>query len=254
MRYLKTLTFSERIYPRTHLYPYNILQERAGETLVFDSITLLHGSNGSGKSTVLNLLAGKLKATGFEAPKRFGQEDYFINYLNESILTFEVNEETEQINRPQQIHYLKSEDILYEMKKIQQEAVLQEGYEYQQARLGRPKHKRAMAKEIDKIVFSQEKYSNGELAWQVYQDVIQMKGLYLLDEPEVSLSLERQLELIDLISEMTRFFDCQFIIATHSPLLLRGLEGKIYDFDSVLITEKKWRELDIIKKYKAYLK
>ena len=50
--------------------------------------------------------------------------------------------------------------------------------------------------------------------------------LYLLDEPENSLSPKFQIELIQLINELTRFFKCQFIIVTHSPFLLSIPEAK----------------------------
>lgn len=70
------------------------------------------------------------------------------------------------------------------------------------------------------------------------------KHLYLLDEPENSLSPKFQLELIQLISDLSRFFKCQFIIATHSPFILSIPNAKIYDLDSVPVSTKKWCELE----------
>lgn len=57
-------------------------------------------------------------------------------------------------------------------------------------------------------------------------------ALYLLDEPEVSLSPENQLLLAEKINQMTRFWGCQFIISTHSPFMLGTLRAKIYNLDS----------------------
>lgn len=52
-----------------------------------------------------------------------------------------------------------------------------------------------------------------------------------------------QIELIQLISELSRFFKCQLIIATHSPFLLSIPNAKIYDLDSIPVATKKWYEL-----------
>ena len=73
--------------------------------------------------------------------------------------------------------------------------------------------------------------------------------MYLLDEPENSLSPRFQLELIQLISELSRFFKCQFIIATHSPFILSIPDAKIYDLDEVPVNTKRWYELDNMKIY-----
>ena len=67
------------------------------------------------------------------------------------------------------------------------------------------------------IRFSQEKYSNGETSMQYFEKYLQPDALYLLDEPEVSLSPANQVLLAEEINKMTRLLGCQFIIATHSP-------------------------------------
>lgn len=74
-------------------------------------------------------------------------------------------------------------------------------------------------------------------------------GLYLLDEPENSLSPERQLELSQFIEESARFFGCQFIISTHSPFLLSMQGAKIYDLEEERIREKNWTELKNVRVY-----
>ena len=62
--------------------------------------------------------------------------------------------------------------------------------------------------------------SNGESALAVFSERIRENALYLLDEPENSLSPERQLELARFLHDSARFYNCQFIMATHSPFLL----------------------------------
>ena len=60
--------------------------------------------------------------------------------------------------------------------------------------------------------------SNGESALAVFSERIREDALYLLDEPENSLSPERQLELARFLHDSARFYNCQFVIATHSPV------------------------------------
>ena len=94
--------------------------------------------------------------------------------------------------------------------------------------------------------------SNGETALDFWQNEIEDNSLYIIDEPENSLSAENQLRLKTFIEESARFYNCQFIIATHSPFLL-ALEGaKIYDLDSKPVRSKKWTELDNVKVYNSF--
>ena len=66
----------------------------------------------------------------------------------------------------------------------------------------------------------EEENSNGEAAIQYFINQMESAGLYLLDEPENSLSVENQMKLADYIHSSARFFNCQFVIATHSPIFL----------------------------------
>ena len=73
--------------------------------------------------------------------------------------------------------------------------------------------------------FAQEKYSNGETTMQLLLDAFVPDNLYLLDEPEVSLSPENQVKLAEEINKMARFLGCQFIIATHSPIVISSFKN-----------------------------
>ena len=92
-------------------------------------------------------------------------------------------------------------------------------------------------------------HSNGESALQYFSEKIKDNGLYLLDEPENSLSPQRQLELLEFIQNSARFFGCQFIIATHSPFLLALKGALIYDLDERPVDIKKWTELEGVRTY-----
>ena len=97
-------------------------------------------------------------------------------------------------------------------------------------------------------------HSNGENAFLYFTEKITENCLYLLDEPENSLSPERQLELKKFIEDSARFFGCQFIISTHSPFLLSMKGAKIYDMDEEIVDVKKWTELSNVQAYFNFFK
>ena len=97
-------------------------------------------------------------------------------------------------------------------------------------------------------------YSNGESAFIYFTEKIGEEGLYILDEPENSLSPELQIELIQFIEESARFFNCQFIISTHSPFLLSIKGAKIYDLDENPVDVKPWTELKNVRIYYDFFK
>ena len=78
--------------------------------------------------------------------------------------------------------------------------------------------------------------------------------IYILDEPENSLSAENQLKLKRFIEDSTRFYNCQFIISTHSPFLLKLMDAKIYDLDDTPVVTKKWTELSNVLVYYNFFK
>ena len=83
---------------------------------------------------------------------------------------------------------------------------------------------------------------------------IKEDSIYILDEPENSLSAENQLKLKKFIEESVRFYNCQFIISTHSPFLLKLMDAIIYDLDEIPVKTKKWNELSNILLYYNFFK
>ena len=92
-------------------------------------------------------------------------------------------------------------------------------------------------------------FSNGESAMKYFTDRITENALYLLDEPENSLSIGLQQSLCEYISASARYYGCQFIIATHSPVFLSMPNALIYDLDEYPVSTKKWTELNNVRKY-----
>ena len=78
------------------------------------------------------------------------------------------------------------------------------------------------------------------------------KGLYILDEPEAALSPQRQMSLLCLIDDLVKR-GSQFIIATHSPILISYRDGQILDLNNDF-KEIKYEDTDIYQTYKMYLK
>lgn len=97
-------------------------------------------------------------------------------------------------------------------------------------------------------------HSNGESAFLYFSEKIQEQGLYLLDEPENSLSPLRQQELLRFLEDSARFFGCQFIISTHSPFLLSMRGARIYDLDEEPADVKRWTQLSGVRVYFDFFK
>lgn len=79
--------------------------------------------------------------------------------------------------------------------------------------------------------------SHGESFLALFAHRFGKKGIYLLDEPEAALSPMRQLTFLKILNELDRKGKSQFIIATHSPIILAYPGAKIINFDSSPISE-----------------
>ena len=84
--------------------------------------------------------------------------------------------------------------------------------------------------------------SHGEAFLSLFSSRFGQKGIYLLDEPEAALSPARQLALLRLIHDLDISGQAQFIIATHSPILLGYPNAQILNFDEVPISAIEYEE------------
>lgn len=246
-------------------YPFRIFADKKLEKIDFTNITILYGGNGSGKSTILNIIAEKLNAKGLN----FTGGEMFQTYVDY------CKHET-SLEIPDEVKIIKSDDVfdyIYNVKRInnrgfnQREALLKEYFECKKTSIRDINDYQSIKNEVDakrlgpsgfirgrmfdKDVFEQ---SNGESALMYFISEIKDNGIYLLDEPENSMSASMQLKLTKFLEESARFFNCQFIIATHSPFIL-GMNGAtIYDLDSVPVSTKNWWELENMKIYYNFFK
>lgn len=172
MIYLSSFLFSQETVSNPNIYPYSVFEKMEERLLVFRPITVLYGNNASGKSTMLNIIANKLGLEGQEyaTSNQYGRVFYFSQFIEECRYTLEDDEEGLPIRQiPKNSRYLKSEDILYEIKKIQQEQILMDGYVYEHVQRGLPREQREAflnsydtQQRLDCLKFAQEKYSNGK--------------------------------------------------------------------------------------------
>ena len=94
--------------------------------------------------------------------------------------------------------------------------------------------------------------SHGESFLKLFQSRFVPGGLYLIDEPEAPLSPQSQLGLLAMIDNMVAQ-DAQFIIATHSPLLLAFPAAQIYSFDSIPVRAVAYEDLDHVRITRDFL-
>lgn len=272
MVYLKTFQLNEYRSRNQNLYPFNVLKGKEPDVFVFEPITVLYGNNGSGKSTILNLIAHTLNLKGKERnepklpgmdPDAYERDSKYIDFETYAKLC-EYGVAQDEFGRkrviPKNSRYIKSEEILYEIRKIQQDAILEEGIESNLAReRGLQETKKFLRtkegeKQFARFQFAQDRYSNGETTLQILSETIEPDNLYLLDEPEVSLSPQKQVELANELNKLSRYLGVQFIIATHSPFMLGILEAKIYNLDTKNYEVQKWTQLENVKYFYEFFK
>ena len=176
MIYLKTFKLSESRSTDPNIYPFCVFKNKEPDVFLFNDITVLYGNNGSGKSTILNMIAYKLNLKGKE--RNYSRIDgwwpYFENYSYECEYELGENEYGSRLTEiPPNSRYIKSEEILYEIRKIQQDAVLQESIESTLTKeRGRQNARDFLEtkegrKQFSRFAFAQDKYSNGETTLQI---------------------------------------------------------------------------------------
>ena len=95
--------------------------------------------------------------------------------------------------------------------------------------------------------------SHGESFLRLFQSRIVPGGLYLLDEPEAPLSPLRQLALLSMIRDMAEKQDCQFILATHSPILAALPGAQVLTFDTAPLSNTRYEELEAVNLLRDFL-
>lgn len=256
----------------TTKYPFGMFRDRGlPDQLEFRDITIICGNNGSGKSTILNVIAEKLN---LKRRSPFNRSDFFDDYVE--LCNYELKESLSADSS-----VITSDDVFERVLDIRRindgidnkrEDLLREWLENKSENADTHLHgfddydrwKKVMDSRNKKISQSQfirsrlvrnvEERSNGESSLSLFVDAIADDALYLLDEPENSLSPANQLELKYFLEDCVRHHGCQFIISTHSPFLLSLKGTRIYDIDSTPVRVCKWTDLECVKVYQEFFK
>lgn len=211
------------------------------------AVTLLVGENGSGKSTLLEALALAMKLPTVGAAEAADDETLKDQRRVAQALRLTWNKSTHRG------FFLRAEDFFGFQKRLAREqrdlrARLEEiDHEFQ----GASDHAAGLAKgpvhgSLNDIRHrygeNADAWSHGEAFLNLFRQRFVPGGIYLLDEPEAALSPQSQLGLLAMLMEMVRQ-QAQFIIATHSPILLAFPEAFIYSFDQTPIARVNYDDL-----------
>lgn len=262
-----TFTMKQRRTCYDTYYPFQVISKHSLTKIDFEPITILYGGNGSGKTTVLNVIAEKLR---LERDTLYNRSNFFEDYIkmceykeetpipevsriitSDDVFDFMLNLRSmnEGIDRKREElfdEYLEAKYSNFQMKSLE---------DYEELKKVNRTRSDTQSKYVRKNLMNNiREHSNGESAFIYFIDKIKEDGLFLLDEPENSLSPEKQQELLKFLGDSARFFGCQFVIATHSPFLLSMTGAKIYDMDEEVVEVKSWTELPNIRKYYEFFK
>lgn len=219
-------------------YPFNIPSVSNLEDIHFDQpVTFLVGENGSGKSTIIEAIA---VAAGFNAEG--GSKNMNFSTRNTTSSLADKIRLVQGITKPRTGYFLRAESFYNVASNIESldagggGALIGDNY--------------------GKIPLHHQ--SHGESFLALINNRFGENGLYILDEPEAALSPERQLSLLLRMKQLVAE-GSQFIIATHSPVLLAYPGATIYELSANGATKTEYEEtrhytfmLDFLKNHQAY--
>ncbi len=228
--HLTKITLFPQKYPGGDHYPFNLPVLQQTERITFDSpLTFFVGENGAGKSTLLRALAQKCR---------------IHIWKDEDKVRFESN--------PYEELLYKFIDVSWTNGKV--------SGSYFDSELSR-----VFAQHLDEWASADPgifKYfggkslltqSHGQSLLSHFKYRYQIKGLYLMDEPETALSPRSQLELLAFLQKMAHAGHAQFIIATHSPILMACPDAVIYSFDHVPLQPIAYKQTEHYRIYKDFM-
>ncbi|MBR6570594.1 MAG: AAA family ATPase [Clostridia bacterium] len=243
-------------------YPFQVLSGRGLSRIAFEPITILYGGNGSGKTTAVNVIAEKL---GLARDTRYNRSNFFEDYVRlcHDEQKSPIPESSRIITSDDVFDYMLNLRALNEGIDLRREELFEEYLDdkysdfkyrtledYEKLKRVNMARSRTQSKYVrQRLMDNPREQSNGESAYFYFTSKIQDNGLYLLDEPENSLSPLRQQELCRFLEDSARFYGCQFVIATHSPFLLALKGAKIYDLDADPAHVRRWTDLPSVRAY-----
>jgi predicted ATPase len=252
MPFLKSFSINTK---KQHPFPFNIPAVRFAKHIELDNrVTIFVGDNGSGKSTLLESLALKLNLPliggfisdhqGFDAARAL--QPYIEIESGRSTsrgFFFRAEDFSDFINSVENQHRKNSVD-LDELKGKVDDSIIKQMSDSMNYNL------RRMRKDYGD---NMQAFSHGEAYITIMQTRIADKGIYLLDEPEAALSPVKQLSLLFLIMEILKSRNSQFIISTHSPILMGFPGARIYEIREEGMQQVNYEDTDHYRVTKAFL-
>lgn len=248
-------------------YPFGVLGEKELGHVSFEPVTIFYGGNGSGKTTALNAIAD---AVGAHRSAPYNRTSFWKQYVSHCYArgAWQRAENVAILTSDDVFDYMLDVRSLNEGIDVKRETVFEEYMDakYAHFQMRSLEDYDRLKQMNDARRRSQSRYtrehlmdnvrtrSNGESAFWYFTEKIKENGLYLLDEPENSLSPARQRQLAQFLADSARFFSCQFVLATHSPFLLALPGAKIYDLDQTPAVTAAWTELENVRVYRDFFK
>ncbi|HBV85831.1 MAG TPA: AAA family ATPase [Desulfosporosinus sp.] len=213
-QYIRSIELNREAVPSFTEYPFNLAAIRNLESLAFHpQVTFIVGENGSGKSTILESIA---VAYGFNAEG--GTKNFnFSSRATHSELNKHIRL-IKGLKRPEDGFFLRAESF-YNLASNIDELDSEQSF-------GPPLIDSYGGKSL-------HEQSHGESFFAVFQNKFRGNGLYILDEPEAALSPSRQMSMITRMHELVQQ-GSQFIIATHSPIIMAYPHAQIYEIQEGL--------------------
>jgi predicted ATPase len=228
--HLKRVSFHPDRYPTREHYPFTLdLFHRTAELDFTTPVTLFVGENGTGKSTLLEAIARRCEIFIW---REGGRTRYQVNPYEDMLWHYLS---VEWVNGCVPGSFFGS-SVFQDFARILDEwAATDPG-------------------QLDyfggKSLLMQ---SHGQSIMSFFKARYAIRGLYLLDEPETALSPKTQLALLDLLEKMSAAGHAQFLVATHSPILLSCPGATIYSFDRAPIAPTSYEETDHYRVYKDFM-
>ena len=228
--HLNSVSFLTDDYPTLEKYPFSLDLFNNTQKIAFQSpITFFIGENGSGKSTLLEAIANRC---GFHIWRGIQRTRYDVNPYEEELYRF-IRMEWSNGMVPGSFF---AADIFRNFaKNLDEWSAMDPG----------------MLKYFGgKSLMSQ---SHGQSLMSLFKARYKIKGLYLLDEPETALSPKSQIELLGVLKDMSRKGHAQFIVATHSPILLACPEADILNFNRLPLASIEYEDTEYFRIYRDFM-
>lgn len=243
---------------REQRFPFSVPAVNSLTMLSFDTpVTFFVGENGSGKSTVLEAIAIATRLPAVASASPDADPTLAAQKTLASALRLAWD------HRTRKGFFLRAEDFfgfarsLSRLRDEMRDRLTELAEEYRE----RSAHARTLAQGPARASLAdmEQRYgenldanSHGQSFLQLFRSRFVPGGLYLLDEPETPLSPLSQLALLSMLKEMVEQ-QAQFIVATHSPILLALPGARILDFDVTPIRKASWDELEHVRLTREFL-